>query len=98
MLDRLDPLETDKEVIKKCKHQLQSELAAHLGNGIVRDSHHLYYGQMARCVFYIGTAVLLPNDPIFVGTTVIFLLGYGFCAFFATEESSLQKKYKILIE
>lgn len=99
MLDSIDLLETDKETIKECKNQLRFDLSAYLGSEIVRDSPHLYYGQLARSVFYAGTAFsLIPGDPVFDVFIVIFFFVYGVNAFIVLQESLLHKKYKILIE
>lgn len=99
MLDSIDSLESDKEMIKKCKHQLQSDLTTYLGSEIVRDSPHLYYGQLMRCVFYVDIAVfLIPGDPVFDVFIAMFFFAYGVNAFLVLQESLLHKKYKILIE
>lgn len=101
MIDRVTALESDNETVKKCKSRLQMELAEYLGCEILRDSPHLYRGQIVRAVVYGGVlcAVVVPFDLV-AGLLCLplYIALYGGYSCYLLDIASIHKKYKILIE
>jgi hypothetical protein len=65
MLEKVEPLETDKGTVKECKNKLYQELSPYLGYDIPQYSPHLYNGLMIRNGVYLGIMLyIFPIDDI----------------------------------
>lgn len=79
MLEKVDALKTDKEMVTKCKNQLQLQLSEYLGSDIPQDTPHIYSGITVRGILYMGTMYwFLPGDflaeiiyPLFLSRVMV---------------------------
>lgn len=103
MLDSVEPLESDKEPIKKFKHALRQELNGYLGEVIVQDTPHLYRGQVVRFMLYSGvwSWVVYPFDAWMTGDLLFLsfpLVLYAIYSYYLYDASTLHRAYKIIVE
>lgn len=95
MLNKVEPLDTDKPIIKEHKNKLHLELSKWLGYDILQDSPHLYNGLILRSGIYsINMWYLIPHDLFLLEIVIpVFLMVYALFSFITIDESDLHKRY-----
>lgn len=100
MLDKIEPQDNDKRVIREYKIQVYDKLSYYLGRQIVKHSPHVNNGYLVRSGIYLGTAVcLVPlTEGISIVSLVFFLIIYLPYSDLHMEQSNLHLQYLKLLE
>jgi hypothetical protein len=98
MLDKIEPLDSDKPHVKEFKTKLHNELVNYLGGDIMQYSQHLNQGIMIRSGIYLSTFYHItdmnhmPLDILALFTTT-FLISYGIFTMLMLDNVFLHQKY-----